>query len=214
MTKNIFKKIDIIRAKYGLKICIIILVFFFGVPTLFASTEVFFTKEVTNIKKGDTFVVDLKISSDKSINVVDGTVTFDKNKLKIRDVEKSESAFSLWAKEPIFNNNIGELSFTAGVPNGFSGKDRQILKITFVARNDGKTLIGFKDIFSVFLNDGLGTNVNPWLEPMSINIDEKSRKNIFFIICIILIGLSAIILIINRISKNGLRNLFVKSNDK
>lgn len=192
MTINFNKKIHFL-------ILIIISVFLLNVSMSYASTEVFFKKTVTEIKKGDTFSVDLKISSDKTINVIDGIIVYDKDKLEIKTVNKDDSLLSLWVKEPIFNNNIGELNFVGGVPNGFKGGDGEILNITFFAKKDGQTLIGFKDIFSVLANDGKGTNINPWLKPMPLTIDKKYGNNMYYNIgAVLLIILSAIILLIKK----------------
>jgi hypothetical protein len=139
-----------------------------------ASTEVYFQNSTMEISKGDTFSVNLKISSsDKVVNVVDGTLNYDKEKLSIAKVKTDNSLFSLWTQKPKINNEIGELSFTGGIPNGFKGKDGQILEIVFLAKGEGSTTIGFKDIFSVFINDGKGTRINPWLKPMSLSINKE-----------------------------------------
>jgi hypothetical protein len=171
MIKN-FKKTNILFT------VIIIIITFLGVNKIsFASTEIYFQKDVKEINKGDIFSVNLKISSDKMVNVIDGTLTYDKNILEIKKIKTDNSLLSLWVKEPIFNNEIGELSFVGGVPNGFKGKDGQILEITFFTKKEGLTIVGFKDIFSVFINDGLGTQINPWLKPLSLSISK--RQNIF-----------------------------------
>ncbi len=162
-----------IKLKFLIFAVIIFSAFILRASISFAATEVFFDKVVTEVKKGDTFTVNLKISSDKIINVVDGTITYDKDILAIESINKNDSFLSLWVKEPVFNNDTGELSFIGGIPNGLLIKDGEILNITFLAKKEGQTLLGFKDIFSVYANDGLGTNLNPWLEPMSLTVNKK-----------------------------------------
>jgi len=147
-------------------------VFFLFAQISHASTEVYFQKESKEITKGDTFLADLEISSEDTVNVIDGTITYDKDKLEIKEVKINNSLLSLWAKEPTFNNKTGELSFVGGTPNGFDGKDGLIFEITFFAKEKGLTSVGFKDIFSVFKNDGKGTEINPWLKPMSLSINN------------------------------------------
>ncbi|HNW71903.1 MAG TPA: cohesin domain-containing protein [Candidatus Paceibacterota bacterium] len=144
----------------------------------YASTEIYFennSKENKEIFVGDTFSINLKVSSiDKSINVIDGTILYDKDKIEVKEIKNKNSIFSLWVKEPVFDNKIGELSFVAGTPNGFSEKDGQILEIIFLAKNSGKTHIGYKDVFSIFENDGRGTTINPWLKPLYLDIKKVS----------------------------------------
>jgi hypothetical protein len=160
------------KIKFSFIVIIIFILFSFR-NISFASTNVFFEKNIDTIKKGDTFQVDLKISSSKPINVIDGTITYDKDKLEIKNIEKDDSKFSMWVKEPIFNNQSGELVFVGGIPTGFNGDNGKILTINFLAKKEGPTTIGFKDIFSVYINDGNGTKINPWLKPLSISIDKK-----------------------------------------
>lgn len=163
------------KIKFFFTIFLVIFVLFSFSRVSFASTEVYFQKEIGEIIKGDTFSLNLKISSkDKKINVIDGTITYDKDKLEIKKVKIDNSLLSLWVKEPVFDNEIGELSFVGGVIDGFRGKDGQVLEITFFAQKGGSAIVGFKDVFSVFINDGVGTRINPWLKPMSLSIDKKS----------------------------------------
>lgn len=197
MIKKYNKKIKVL-----LNISIIFITLFFFAPTSQAMTEVYFQKDSKEIIKGDTFLVNLKISSEKIMNVVDGTITYDKDKLEIREVKINNSLLSLWTKEPIFNNEIGELSFTGGTPDGFNGKDGQILEITFFAKKEGLSLVGFKDIFSVFISDGKGTKINPWLKPISLSINQP--PNFFIYVGVFILILLFIII-----------NLFIrKKNDK
>lgn len=188
------------KNKFYIYIALIIFFFLSSISISHASNEVFFEKDKVTIKSGDIFTVDLKLSVDKKINVVDGTILFDKDMLKIIGINKDDSLLTLWAKDPIFDNNIGELSFVAGVPNGYLGKDGKVISITFKAKDDGQTLIGFKDIFKVLANDGLGTNVNPWLKPIEIIIDKNQMDNLNFNIgiFILLITIPIVILIIRR----------------
>lgn len=189
-----------------IKFAIIILsifTFFSFVQISFASTEVYLNKNVDSIKSGDIFDIDLKISSSKNINVIDGTLVYDKNKLEIKNIKIDNSILSMWVKEPSFNNQNGELSFVGGVPTGFSGDNGQILKITFKAIGDGNTLIGFKDVFSVLLNDGAGTNVNPWLKPLSLSIEKRSNPYNYSWVLVLIVILFIIILLIKLKKKKN-----------
>ena len=180
--KNLNKKIKISFAMF-----VFFCAFFVSASVSQAVTEVYFNNEAKTVSAGDNFSVDLMLSSsDKSINVIDGTIIYDKNKLEVKKINIKNSVFSLWTEEPSFDNKKGELSFVGGVPNGFSGKDGKILNINFSAKKSGDTLISFQDVFSVYANDGKGTQINPWLKPLSLTIGErpispllKTIKNIF-----------------------------------
>jgi hypothetical protein len=156
-----------------------------------ASTEVYLQKDVKEIIKGDIFTVNLNISSDKTINAIDGTITYNKDNLEIKTLKTNDSLLSIWVKEPIFDNEKGELSFVGGTPKGFNGRGGKVLEITFFAKKDSVSLVDFQDIFSVFLNDGKGTKINSWLRPLSISIiDQKFdyfNKNYIYYVIIFLI---------------------------
>ena len=142
-----------------------------------AATTVYFDLEKPIIYEGDTFIVNMKISTpDKSINVIDGTILYDNNKLEIREISTGGSLLSLWSKLPVFSNDKGTLSFVGGVSGGFQGEEGKVLKIIFLAKSEGEAQIDFLDGFSVFLNDGRGTHINPWLRPLSLNISKRPAE--------------------------------------
>ncbi|MDP2638622.1 MAG: cohesin domain-containing protein [Candidatus Azambacteria bacterium] len=148
--------------------------FFFLPFVVKAATTVYFDLENPVIYEGDTFLANLKISTpDKSINVIDGTVIYDSKKLEIREISAGGSLLALWPKPPVFSNEKGSLSFVGGVSGGFQGEKGEVLKIIFLAKSEGEAKIDFLDGFSVFLNDGQGTSINPWLRPLSLNILKR-----------------------------------------
>jgi len=212
------------KNSHGASIYKILLTIFVGFLSVFcfaeASTNVFFKESNVNINRGDIFSIDLKISSDKAINVIDGTLLFDNKKLFVREVKIDGSLFTIWAKSPTFDNSTGKISFTGGVPGGFSGKDGQVIKITFRAKGEGDTKVDFQDIFSVFLNDGLGTRVNIWMEPITLSIntiipetflgktlqilsDKNIENNNFPLIIFIVLILAIIVFFVRRKNKKG-----------
>ncbi|MFA6177345.1 MAG: cohesin domain-containing protein [Candidatus Paceibacterota bacterium] len=182
MIKKINKRIETLFV-----ILMSFLFFFLFASFSCATTEIYFQKDLKEITKGDTFLIDLKISSTKEINVIDGTIIYDKDKLAIKEVTTNNSLLSLWVKEPAFNNETGELSFTGGSPEGFHNRDGQILRITFLAKQAGSAFIGFKDIFSIFINDGKGTKINPWFKPLSLFINKKVNHFLKYIEVLIFI---------------------------
>jgi len=192
MIQHLNKRINLFTA-----IFLIFSIFFIVTPVSDASTEIYFQKEKKEIIAGNIFLVDLKISSEDSVNAIDGTITYDKDKLEIKSIKTDDTLFSLWVKEPTFDNKKGELIFVGGTSDGFNGKDKQIFEITFLAKNKGSATVGFKDIFSVFVNDGLGTRINPWLRPLPLSITSVNNnfKDYIAIFMAILIAILTIILV-------------------
>lgn len=124
----------------------------------------YFEKNSDVFYYGDIFLLTLKINTEKErINAAQITIKFPQDKLKVVDLVKEESIFSLWPKEPSFSNEIGTISLVGGVPRGFEGKGK-ILSIAFkvVSENikENKVEIDFGSDCLVLLNDGLGTKTN------------------------------------------------------
>lgn len=160
---------------FALSFCILIFAFsIFTARVVNASTSIYFDLENREIYEDDIFLADLEISTtDRLINVIDGTILYDRNKLEIKEISTGGSLLALWPRPPVFDNNNGTLSFVGGVAEGFQGKKGEVLKIIFLAKNEGVAQIDFLDGFSVFLHDGKGTPINPWLRPLSLNILKR-----------------------------------------
>jgi len=151
---------------------IFIIGFLFAPVSVKAATSLYFNLEDPVIYKDDIFLVDFKIATpDRSINVIDGTLLYDSDKLEIKEISTDASLIALWSKEPVIAN--GSLSFVGGIPDGFQGEEGNIFRIVFLAKNEGQVDINFLDGFSVFLNDGQGTQLNPWITPFSLDILER-----------------------------------------
>lgn len=61
-----------------------------------AATTLSLVSDSQQVYAGDTFTVDLTISSpNKSVNTVDGTIVFDKNILQVESIDTGASVFSL-----------------------------------------------------------------------------------------------------------------------
>ena len=124
------------------------------------------------IFKGESFIAELMIDTQgENINAADIKIIFPSNLIKVNDFEKGGSIFTLWAKEPEIQE--GEISFSAGVPGGFSGKGL-IGRINFSAKEIGEFEISFKEDSKVLLNDGRGTPTELFFAEGNYKIVEKS----------------------------------------
>lgn len=146
-------------------------------PLTTLSATIYFYSETKDIYQGDIFIVETRISSpDKLINAAESIILFDKDKLEVKELSTGGSLFSLWLKPPIFSNEEGKISFIGGTPDGFQGKEALILKIIFLAKNDGEAKLNFQDDTLLFLHDGKGTPISPWLNPLSLRILKRSPE--------------------------------------
>lgn len=138
------------------------------------AASVYFTRSSQDIYPGDVFVVEARISSsDERINVADGAILFNNNKLAIKDISTGGSLFSVWAEGPIASNANGRVKFVGGVPEGFQGEDALILKVIFFAQEEGDSMVAFNEDFSVFLGDGKGTKISSKRTPLAVSVSER-----------------------------------------
>ena len=97
-------------------------------------------------------------TSGKSINAAEGTLSFNPSELSVVSVNRSGSIFNLWVAEPSFSNGGGTISFSGGLPSGYTGSSGNIMTVTFKAKGSGASKVSFSSA-SVLANDGAGTNV-------------------------------------------------------
>lgn len=171
------KKMEKLKLKFQntyLLFLVFISVFLFNIVRAQAVT-IYFESRSSMIYQDNTFIVDLKISTpDTEINVLEGTILYDKDKLELKEISTGNSIFSLWPKPPTIYGNRGELSFIGGVPKGFKGKTGDVFKIIFTAKKNGQTKLDFLDDVFAFLNDGKGTQISPQLKSLTLEILERS----------------------------------------
>jgi Cohesin domain len=106
---------------------------------------------------GSTFTVRVMVnSSGKPINAAEGTLTFNPSELSVISANRSGSIFNLWVTEPTVSG--GSISFSGGLPSGYTGTAGNIMTVTFKAKGSGTVKVNFSS-GSVLANDGMGTNV-------------------------------------------------------
>ncbi|MCX6759224.1 MAG: cohesin domain-containing protein [Candidatus Nealsonbacteria bacterium] len=100
-----------------------------------------------NYRIGANFVVDVMVNAEKiSLNAAQAKIFFPPDRLKVIDISKQNSIFSLWAQEPIFSNSEGEIYFVGGLPTpGFRGETGKVITIIFQAKSLGEAKIHFSE---------------------------------------------------------------------
>ena len=109
---------------------------------------------------GSTFNVDVVINAESSaINAAQTNIYFSADKLKVTELSKKSSIFTLWTNEPFFSNSDGKISFIGGLPNpGFIGESGKVFSILFQAKSVGQATITFSGEI-ITANDPFGTNI-------------------------------------------------------
>ncbi|MEK7131698.1 MAG: cohesin domain-containing protein [Patescibacteria group bacterium] len=165
------KKLEIRNYRVAVVVAIFVFIFF---PALASASDFFFNSTSEPIYSGDTFIVQLKLSTtDNLINAVEGYLSFDNNKLEVKEISAGGSIFSLWPQPAVVLNETGEISFVGGVMGGFQGANAEILKIIFLAKNNGIADVDFEKYSLLFLNDGNGTKTSYTVKPFKLSILER-----------------------------------------
>lgn len=140
----------------------IILVFICGLPFVVRAQKAsFYLKPATgNYSVGATFFVDVFINAEGiPINAAQAIISFPPEKLKVLEISKRNSVFSLWVEEPVFSNSQGKISFLGGLPNpGFIGETGKVITILFQAKASGEAKVSFGGE-KILANDPKGTDI-------------------------------------------------------
>lgn len=108
---------------------------------------------------GATFSVTIQVRTNGDpVNAAEGTLKFNPNELSVVSVNRNNSIFNLWVAEPAFSNSAGTVTFSGGVPSGYTGSVGNVLSVTFRTKGAGSPRVSFTK-GSVLANDGRGTNV-------------------------------------------------------
>lgn len=108
---------------------------------------------------GATFNVRVLVNTaGKPVNAAEGTLKFNPQELSVVSVDRSGSIFNLWVTEPTFSNSAGTITFSGGLPSGYTGSAGNIFNVTFRTKGAGSPRVSMTG-GSVLANDGMGTNV-------------------------------------------------------
>jgi len=120
-----------------------------------------------------TAVVD---TGGQSINTVSGSVKVALSNISVTDIRYGNSIISLWVDKPVLNTGLSKISFTGGIPGGFSGSSGNLFSFVVKAKSTGPLSIGLEDV-KVLLNDGSGGELAGLrLIPLSLSITEAPKK--------------------------------------
>ncbi len=130
-----------------------------ALPTVLMAATLSVTPGTGVYTAGNTFSVRVVVNTaGKPVNAAEGTVKFNPNELSVVSVDRSSSIFNLWVTEPTYSNSAGTVSFSGGLPSGYTGSSGTVFSITFRAKAAGAPKVSLTG-GSVLANDGMGTNV-------------------------------------------------------
>lgn len=111
---------------------------------------------------GQIFDVTIFLNTEnQTINAVRSTIRFPVGALEALEIKKQNSVLRLWPHEPLVSKSLGIISFSGGLPHpGFTGTG-ELLTLRMQATAVATATLEFAHTTSVFLHDGLGTEVKP-----------------------------------------------------
>lgn len=132
-----------------------------------------------NVAGGSATVVEVHINPEgKNLNVVEGGVVFSgagSEKLSI-EVDKSNSVFTMWPGEPVYNKENKTIQFVGGTPNGLT-KEGLLFSFSLVSASTGSLDISWSGV-KTYLNDGKGTEEATSVKSISLNLDAKNSEGL------------------------------------
>lgn len=146
-----------------------------------ADTYITLVPNTTVVNIGDTFVTDVIVSSDTSVNVFAGTIAFDPSIAVVEDITYNTSTANLWTEEPWYKNDDGTITFAGGTTQigGFVGSG-QLMTIMFRSKQVGRQKLSLEDVH-ILEHDGLGTETDVSSSDVFVSIQNNpsSTTNIY-----------------------------------
>lgn len=136
-----------------------ILAILFLVPSFTLAATMSISPNTGVYVAGKTFTVRVVVNTEvKPVNAAEGTIKFNPQELTVVSIDKSSSIFNLWVTEPTFSNSAGTITFSGGMPSGYTGSAGTIFNVTFRTTSASTARVSMTS-GSVLANDGMGTNV-------------------------------------------------------
>ncbi|HEU4677778.1 MAG TPA: cohesin domain-containing protein [Candidatus Paceibacterota bacterium] len=130
---------------------------FFILPGVIHAATVNISPSTGSYGVGQSFTVNVQVDPEgKSANAAQAQLTFDKTKLSVVNITKTQT-FPFWTTEPKFSNTDGTIDFGGGGPTPFSSK-LTVVTINFKAIAEGSAQVSVSSA-EVTAADGLGTDL-------------------------------------------------------
>ena len=157
-TMNSFIENKFTLKSIGLLAASVLFLLFFSAQAAFAAS-LSLSPGTGVYQANGTFSVRVLVNTQgQPVNAAEGTISFNPRELSVVSVSRSSSIFNLWVTEPTYSNSAGTISFSGGLPSGYTGSAGNIMNITFRAAGAGTAKVSFSN-GSVLANDGRGTNI-------------------------------------------------------
>lgn len=152
-------------------IILLLALFFWSGPLWLRAAEIGVQTISSQVKTGEFFLVEVLVSSEESVNAVEGIITFPDNILSLQKINDGDSFISFWVEKPFLLTD-GQLRFAGIIPGGFMGSKQRIFSLLFKGLQAGSAPLGLTKV-KVYKNDGLGTSLAVSLVEQSVTITDS-----------------------------------------
>ena len=160
-----------LKIKIGLTI--LIFGFLFSFQAQAATLDLALEKNIASVKDDVNVLVSIN-SETQDINTAQATISFPTDLLEVTAIDRTDSIFSFWLKEPSFDNAKGTISFVGGSISGVNGPGLKIMHIAFKVKGSGTGRLGITDA-AITASDGTGANVYNTAKGLDINIPTTAQ---------------------------------------
>jgi hypothetical protein len=159
-----------LNLKNKLYIIVFVAVLLFSLPALTYAATLELALEKNIVSPKDDVVVLVTINSEgQDVNTAQATISFPANLLEVTNIDRTDSVFTFWLKEPVYDNTKGSISFVGGSTSGFTGANLKLMHISFKVKGSGGGKLGVTD-GAITASDGTGSNVYTTAKGLDINI--------------------------------------------
>ncbi len=149
------------------------------VSKLLIRPEIYFSPRTGSFVEGTTFDIPILLNTrGASVNGLEVRVSFDSSRLEIVRPTGGESVIGVWVEPPRFDNSKGTASYVGVITNGITTGSGLIGTITFKSKRTGRASIVIDASSKVFLNNGLGSEMNAELGRADYTILVKPPEGV------------------------------------
>jgi hypothetical protein len=127
----------------------------------------------SQITVGTHVILRILIDSEKPINALETTFTYDDTLVQAVSFNDSSSIIQLWQDKDL-KSTMGKVLLSGGIPRAFAGNKGEIGRLTFKALKPGSVAIGFS-VADIYYADGLGTRAAAQKGTSRFDIQTETR---------------------------------------
>ncbi len=146
-----------------------------GISQTTIAAEIYFKNISNSNEQSSTSLIEVRIDpNSKQLNVVDGEILIKEDGVGdiSLEIQNGSSTLPLWPIPPSYDQKKKIITFSGGIPNGFSDDSFLfLLKISSEIPRD--VTLSFKSS-TAYLNDGKGTAINIFGKPLTVSLGENN----------------------------------------